>query len=104
MNEEQYMKSILDIPKEVYMEKFTPMEERVKGTDIEEGFKVLKEKIGDKDFEKYFNVLIKIKKHEKDMMIITPKESHRSIIMREYFNLLKEIFNVTNIIIVAQAI
>ncbi|QZY55071.1 hypothetical protein [Crassaminicella profunda] len=104
MNEEQYMKSIVDIPKEVYMEKFTPMEERVKGTDIEEGFKKLKEKIGDKDFEKYFNGLIKIKKHEKDMMIITPRESHRSIIMREYFDLLKEIFNVTNIIMVAQAI
>ncbi|QXM07010.1 hypothetical protein [Crassaminicella indica] len=104
MNEEQYIKSILDIPKEVYMEDFTPMEERVKGTNIEEEFKKLKDKIGDKDFQKYFNRLIKIKKHEKDMMIITPKENHRAIIIREYFGLLKEIFDVANIIIIAQSI
>lgn len=104
MNEDAYTKSFLDIPEEIYMEKFTPMEERVKGTNIEQEFQKLKQSIDIKDFEKYFNNLIKIKKHEKDMIIITHGENHRAIIIREYFDLLKKVFDVANIIIVAQSI
>lgn len=103
MNQDIYMKSLLDIPEELYMENFTPMEERLKNTDIEKEFQKLKEEVGSKEFEKYFNSLIKIKKHEKDMMIITHSENHRAIIIREYFHLLKKIFHVSNIIIVAQS-
>ncbi|TCO78035.1 hypothetical protein [Marinisporobacter balticus] len=104
MNQDVYMKSFLDIPEEIYMEKFTPMEERLKNTNIEEAFQKLKQTVEIKDFEKYFNSLIKIKKHEKDMIIITHGENHRAIIIREYFDLIKKIFEVSNIIIVAQAI
>ncbi|QEK13522.1 hypothetical protein FQB35_15335 [Crassaminicella thermophila] len=103
MNQDVHMKSLLDIPEELYMEDFTPMEERLKNTDIEKEFQKLKEEVGSKYFEKYFNSLIKIKRYEKDMIIITHSENYRAIIIREYLHLLKKIFNVSNVIIVAQS-
>ncbi|WP_053955114.1 hypothetical protein [Inediibacterium massiliense] len=104
MNEEIYMKSMLDIPKEIYMEDFTPMEDRLKNTSIEEEFQILKREINPKDFEKYFNTLIQIKKHEKDMLLITHSENYRAIILREYLNTIKKIFHVDHVRILIQHI
>lgn len=98
------MEYFVDIPEEIYTERFTTIEERIKGTEIEKPFKELKEAIDHNDFQKYFNHLIKIKKHERDMLIITHSENHRAIIIREYLKLLQEIFQVSNVIIVVQAI
>lgn len=104
MEKDIYMETCLDIPEEIYMEKFTSMEERLKNTEIQEEFQKLKKEVGKENFEKYFNTLIKIKRHEKDIMIITKGENHRAIIIREYYDLLKEIFHVSNIMIIAQAL
>ncbi|WZL73149.1 hypothetical protein QBE52_19230 [Clostridiaceae bacterium 35-E11] len=104
MEKDIYMESLLDIPEEIYIEDFTSMEERLKSTEMEAPFQKLKKEVGQKNFEKYFNTLIQIKKHEKTMMIITKGENHRAIIMREYYDVLKQIFYVSNIIIVAQAL
>ncbi|MCT4592956.1 MAG: hypothetical protein N4A57_01575 [Anaeromicrobium sp.] len=96
-----YTESLLDIPEEISEVPFTRMEERIKD-ELKEDFMKLKERVGEEYFEKYFNSLIRINKHEKDLLIITSRESHRSIIMREFFDHIKEVFNVNNIIIAKQ--
>jgi hypothetical protein len=103
MSEEKYLETVLDIPEEIYEVEFTSMEERLSGSELEPGLNMLKEKIGDADFEKYFNVLIDIKRYQKDMMIITFSENHSAIIIREYYDILKEVFNVNNIRVVVQS-
>ncbi|MBB6218068.1 hypothetical protein HNQ80_004207 [Anaerosolibacter carboniphilus] len=103
MSEEKFMETVLDIPDEIYEIEFTPMEERLSGSELESGFKKLKKEIGEVEFQKYFNVLIDIKKYQKDMWIITFSENHCAIIIREYYDILKNVFDVSNIRVIVQS-
>jgi hypothetical protein len=103
MNEDKILETVLDIPEEIYEVEFTPMDERLLGSELEPGFKKLRQEIGDAEFEKYFNVLIDVKKYQQDMWVITFSENHNAIIIREYYNTLKRIFDVSNIRVVVQS-
>lgn len=103
MDDDKMLETVLDIPEEIYEVEFTPMEERLLGSELESGFKSLRQEIGDAEFEKYFNVLIDIKKYQQDMWLITFSENHSAIIIREYYHTLKRVFNVSNIRVVVQS-
>lgn len=96
-----YTKSLINIPEEISEVPFTNMEDRIKD-ELKSDFLKLKEIVGPIYFDKYFNSLIRINKHEKTLLIVTYSEAYRSIIIKEYLGHIKEVFNVTNVLIAKQ--
>jgi hypothetical protein len=94
----------IDYPDTFIIEKFTPLIERIEANKpkLLEPLKKLKEEIGEDDFEKYFNILLDIKKFENKMMITAERNITRSIIMKKFMPNIERCFDVDSIRIVVQ--
>jgi len=83
---------------------FTPLEERLRvdSPELMEGISRLKAAMGEDDFQKYINSLLKMTKHEDKMLLITGSAINKSIIELKFLKLLAESFGIKNIRIFSQ--
>jgi hypothetical protein len=58
--------------------------------------------MGDHDFEKYIDSLISLRKVDNQLLLITKREMHRSILMSRYLSALQEAFGAEYVRIVSQ--
>jgi len=95
---------VLEVEDKLELVKFTTLGERTKKDKPEllEGLNKLKDLIEEKDFNKYINRLIDVKKHDDQLLVITGSEMHRSVIMSKYLKLIKECFDVEKIRVITQ--
>lgn len=63
----------------------------------------LMEKMGVEDFNKYINSLVRINYNGKALLLITKKEINKTFIEGRYLSIIAEVFETTNIRVVAQA-
>ena len=95
---------IMEYPEVLKMVEFTPLLDRVEKEQPEllGGLIKVFEKMKAEDFQQYINSLLSIKKHQKEMLLITRNPRHKSIIERDYLRVLQEAFEVDKIRIYCQ--
>ena len=83
---------------------FTPLTERisVEAPQLVAPLASLRQAMGDHDFEQYIDSLISLRKVDNQLLLITKREMHRSILMSRYLTKLMETFEVEYVRIVSQ--
>jgi chromosomal replication initiation ATPase DnaA len=85
-------------------EPFTPLVERMEqeSPELLAGLHALKEQMLPAEFEKYINSLIRIRKGNGMLLLITKKEMYRSIIESRFVPLIRSSFGVDRVQIISQ--
>ncbi|MCI5837405.1 MAG: hypothetical protein MR209_06245 [Veillonellaceae bacterium] len=89
----------------LYEVRFVPVTERAEYQDgpIAAALAKLREGMGEKDFERYINQLLRINYDGKRLLLITKKEMHRTMLEGHYLAQICESFGTTQVRIVSQA-
>ena len=84
---------------------FEPLEKRMAKDKpyLLEGLEKLKQRIGSENYKKHIDVIQNINLSGKNMLLVAGSEQLRTLILREYFTDLLEIFKVDNIRVVGGA-
>ena len=85
-----------------YTVPLTPLEERIEAeaAHLSIPLAVLRQRIGNAEFDKYINSLVALRKVEDQLLLLTKQEMYRSIIVSRYLPVLKECFGVSFIRVV----
>ncbi len=91
-------------PELLYTVEFTPMIDRIETEKPEllSGFHNIFKAVEPEIFQNYFNQLVDIKVSDDKMMIITKNLIQKSILERDYIEIIKEAFEVKHVRIIAQ--
>lgn len=89
----------IDYPEAFKVVKFTSLLDRLEKEDPTLLPYILKlyDEMGKKDFANYINNLIKVKKHEDSLLIITKNNLQKSVIEGKFLDLIAKTFEVKNI-------
>jgi|GEM_PF-976529 hypothetical protein len=88
-----------------YQMAFEPLSQRiaVEMPGLSSQLENLKGDVGVDDFEKYFESLLSLKKIQDTLWIVTDREFHRSLLLRNFLPQLKKAFTVEKVQILSQA-
>jgi len=83
---------------------FTPLSERIltESPHLAAPIAALRESMGDANFAQYIDSLAVLRKVDDQLLLITRREMHRSILVGRFLQLLKDTFAVTHVRIVTQ--
>lgn len=90
---------------ERYSIPLTPLEERLtaEAPELLPGLTALRQRLGVAAFDQYISPLVALRKVDGQLLVLTKKEMHRSILVGRYMNDLKEVFGVKGVrVIVSQ--
>lgn len=83
----------------------TPLEERLaaEAPELLPALAALRQRLGEAAFNQYVSPLVALRKVDGQLMVLTKKEMHRSILVGRYLHDLKEAFGVERVrVIVSQ--
>lgn len=83
----------------------TPLEERIatEAPELLPALTALRQLLGEAAFDQYISPLVALRKVDGQLLVLTKKEMHRSILVGQYRNDLKEVFGVEGVrVIVSQ--
>ena len=88
-----------------YSVPLTPLEERLtaEASELLPALIALRQRLGVAAFDQYISPLVALRKVDGQLLVLTKKEMHRSILVGRYMNDLKEVFGVKGVrVIVSQ--
>ena len=92
-------------PSDRYSIPLTPLEERLtaEAPELLPAVTALRQRLGEDAFDQYVSPLVALRKVDGQLLVLTKKEMHRSILVGQYRNDLKEVFGVEGVrVIVSQ--
>lgn len=89
---------------QIYEVRFLPIMERAEyqSGPVRESLETLKKSMGEKDFNKYVNQLIKITYDGSRLLMITKVEMHRTLLTTMYYHMICDAFHVDNFRVVSE--
>lgn len=83
---------------------FTPLEERLQAEDpaLLEGVAKIKAGMEDRDFQRYINSLLSVKKHGDTVFLITRGEMNKTILEFKFLKLIAESFGLSKVRVFSQ--
>ena len=89
---------------ERYTVPFSPLTERIgqEAPHLSAALAKLRTAMGEADFERYIDSLVSLRQTEDQLLLITKREMHRSILMSRFLPAIKQCFAVRLVRIVSQ--
>lgn len=92
------------MPADRYMVPFSPLTERIdqEAPQLAAALAELRTAMGEADFEQYINPLVSLRQVDDQLLLITKREMHRSILLSRFLPAIKRCFAVRVVRIISQ--
>jgi hypothetical protein len=89
----------------LYVDQFLPLSERLPAgqQELRIGLNKLASMIGEAEFDQYIETLVSLRRQGDSLFVVTDREFHRSLLVRNFLTQMKQAFGVEHLQVVSQA-